>query len=120
MTADPFTDRLARVRDRFASTLAAKIDDTCAGIARLAQTAPEAAGAVEQAYRSIHGIVGVGRTVGFPATGQAAHQVEDVLRPSYQTQRGMTVDELSLLTTALQALRETAARELKSFQAPQQ
>lgn len=115
MMIDPFADRLARVRARFASTLAGKIDETYAAIPKLFDVAPTAAGAVAEAYRCIHGIVGVGPTVGFPASGRAAHEVEDILRPPQQQRRGLTAEELSLLTKTLQALRETAARELKSF-----
>jgi chemotaxis protein histidine kinase CheA len=115
MTADPFTDRLARVRDRFATTLVGKIDQTQAAIPHLAGADAAAANAAAEAYRCVHGIVGVGPTVGFPASGHAAHDVEDVLRPPQQQRRGLTADEVALLTKALQTLREVAARELHSF-----
>ncbi len=115
MTADPFTDRLARVRTRFATTLAGKIDETCAAIPNLSDVAPAAAAAVAEAYRCVHGIVGVGPTVGFPASGNAAHDVEDILRPPQQERRGLTADEILLLTKTLKVLREVAARELQSF-----
>jgi chemotaxis protein histidine kinase CheA len=117
MTADPFTDRIARVRARFATTLAGKIDNTCAAIPHLSDADPAAAVAVAEAYRCVHGIVGVGPTVGFPASGSAAHEVEAVLRPPQQQQRGLTADEIALLTKTLQALREVAAGELQSFHA---
>jgi len=115
MTADPFLDRLARVRIRFASTLTGKIDETCAAIPRLSAAMPEAAVAVAEAYRCVHGIVGVGPTVGFPGSGNAAHDVEDVLRQPQQERRALTADESALLTKSLQTLREVAARELQSF-----
>jgi chemotaxis protein histidine kinase CheA len=117
MTADPFTDRIARVRDRFATTLAGKVDETCAAIPHLSYVAPSAAVAVAEAYRWVHGIVGVGPTVGFPASGNAAHDVENVLRTAQQERRGLTADEIALLTKTLQVLREVAARELQSFHA---
>jgi hypothetical protein len=85
MTADPFTDRLARVRDRFATTLAGKIDPTCAAI-------PAEADSVAEAYRCVHGI-----------------------RPPQREGRGLTADEIAVLTKTLQPLREVAARELQSF-----
>ena len=119
MTADPFTDRLARVRDRFATTLAGKIDETCAAIPYFADASPAAPAAVSEAYRCVHGIVGVGRTVGFPASGSAAHDVEDILRSPQQQRRGLTADEFALLTKMLQVLREVATRELQSFNSPQ-
>jgi len=113
---DPFTERLGRVRDRFAASLDAKIDATCAAIPQLQAAEPVAAAAVEEAYRCIHGMVGVGPTVGFPATGRAAREVENVLRPPRQEARGLNAEELALLTQTLQALREAAARELQSIQ----
>ena len=115
MTADPFLDRIARVRERFATSLAGKIDETCAAIPRLRDIAPSAAAAAEAAYRCMHGIVGVGPTVGFPCSGNAAHEVEAILKPPKQERRGLTADEIARLTCALQALREVAARELESF-----
>jgi len=115
MTSDPFADRLARVRHRFVSTLEGKIDDTCAAIASVSGVTPAAAAAVAEAYLCVHGMVGVAPTVGFPATGDAAHQVEDVLRAPYKTGRGLTADEISKLAPTLQALREAASRELQSF-----
>ena len=115
MTADPFTDRIARVRVRFAATLAGKIDETCAAVARLGGADPGAAAAAAEAYRCMHGIVGVGPTVGFPESGKAAHAVEDVLRPPQLQRRGLTGDEIASLSEALQVLRDVAARELQSF-----
>jgi len=115
MIADPYTDRFARVRDRFAKSLAGKIDQTCASVPTLSGLTPAAAAAVAEVYRCVHGIVGVGPTVGFLASGNAAHAVEDVLRPAQQQCRGLTADEILLLTKTLDVLREAAARELQSF-----
>ncbi len=119
MTVDPFTDRLARVRNRFATTLAGKIDDTCAAIPQLSDVVPAAAAAVAEAYRCVHGIVGVGPTVGFPASGRAAHDVEDILRSPQEQRRGLSTDEIARLTTTLQILRDVAARELQSVNSVQ-
>jgi chemotaxis protein histidine kinase CheA len=114
MTDDIFAERVAKVRQRFTSSLEAKIDGTYAALRSLGGTEPPAAAAVAEAYRCIHGIVGIGRTVGFPAVGTAAHDVEDVLRSPYHAGRGLTDDEISLLKTSLQALRQVATRELQS------
>lgn len=116
MTADVFVDRLAKVRQRFVSTLEAKIEETSAALPALGGAATHAAAAVADAYMRIHGIVGIGRTVGFPDTGRAAHAVEDVLRQPYRTGRGLVADEISLLREALQTLRAVAARELQALQ----
>lgn len=119
MTADPFTDRLARVRHRFAASLAGKIDETSAAIPRFAQAGPAAVGAVAEAYRCMHGIVGVGPTVGFPVSGNAAREVENVLRPPHQAGRGLSAGEIAAVTKKLQVLREVAARELQSLHSVQ-
>jgi chemotaxis protein histidine kinase CheA len=115
MTVDPFADRLARVRHRFVSTLEGKIEDAHRAIAKLSVATPAATTTVAEAYRCMHGIVGIGPIVGFPATGRAAREVEDVLRPPYRDCRGLTSDEVSLVTKHLHALRETATHELQSF-----
>ncbi len=82
MTDEIFADRVAKVRQRFVATLEAKIGETSAALPKLGGVAPQdtAAAAVAEAYRAMHAIVGIGRTVGFPDTGRAAHEVEDVLR----------------------------------------
>ena len=118
MTEDLFADRVAAVRQRFVSSLESKIARTAAALPDLCGLSGEAVAAVAEAYRAMHGIVGIGRTVGFPATGHAAHEVEDVLRPPYHAGRGLTADEILLLKFSLQALREVAARELQSCQTP--
>jgi hypothetical protein len=119
MSSDPFTDSIVRVRKRFATTLAGKIDETCAAIPRLSDVAPAAAAAVAEAYRCVHGIVGVGPTVGFLISGSAARDVESILRSPQQQRRGLTAGELAQLTKTLQALREAAARELQTFKSLQ-
>jgi chemotaxis protein histidine kinase CheA len=115
MTIDPFADRLARVRNRFVSTLASKIDDTYAVLPNLSAIAPAARACVTEVYTRMHGIVGIGPAVGFPATGRAAHDVEDVLRSPYRDGRGLTAEEIAALTDSLHALREIASCELQSF-----
>ena len=74
-----------------------------------------AAAAVGEAYRCMHGIVGVGPTVGFPATGRAAHDVEDLLRPAQNERRGLSDDEISTLHERLLDLRAAAEREMQLF-----
>ena len=56
-----------------------------------------------------------GRTVGFARTGQAARSVENVLLVPHHEGRGLTVQEVTLLTKSLQGLREAASRELQAF-----
>jgi chemotaxis protein histidine kinase CheA len=97
------------------STLEGKIDGAAAATAKLSDELPAASATVAETYRCMHSIVGIGPTVGFPSTGHAARQVEDVLRSSYRDRRGLTSDEILLFTQRLQALRDAGARELQSF-----
>ena len=113
MSVDIFADRLARVRRRFVSTLQGRIDDTEASIPKLGGRTSAAAAAVGEAYRCMHGIVGVGSTVGFPLTGRAAHDVEDVLRPAQNERRGLTDNEIAALRERLLGLRDAREREMQ-------
>ena len=115
MTLDPYSDRLARVRHRFVSTLEGKIEDAYAAIPKLSDALRGAASVVDAGYRCMHGIVGIGSTVGFPATGLAAHGVEDVLRSPQRDKRGLTDDEVLAFKEHLDALREAASQELQIF-----
>jgi chemotaxis protein histidine kinase CheA len=115
MSVDPFAERLAKVRQRFVSSLQGKIDDAYGAVSLLMAVSPAASASVAAAYRSMHGIVGIGPTVGFPSTGRAARDVEDVLRLPHRDGRGLTAAEASLLEARLHALRDAAAQELRSF-----
>jgi hypothetical protein len=117
MSLTSFKDRLDRVRCRFVSTLESKIGDAYEALSSLADVTPAAATLVEETYRSIHSVVGVGPTVGFPITSKAARSVEEVLRDPYEEQRGLTADEMLLLKKQLHMLREAASRELQFFYA---
>jgi chemotaxis protein histidine kinase CheA len=63
----------------------------------------------------MHSIVGIGSTVGFPATGRAAHEVEDLLRAAQNEHRGLSDDEISKLRERLIALRAAVEREMQLF-----
>jgi hypothetical protein len=114
MSADLFTERLARVRQRFAASLQSKIEDTYAALPKLCGDAPDITNTLGAAYRRIHGIVGVGPSVGFVATGQAAKAVEKVLVGPYRATRGLASYEADALEKALHVLREAAQLELQS------
>ncbi len=117
MSLISYKDRLDRVRYRFVSTLESKIDDAYDSMSSLADVTPAAATSVEQTYRSIHSVVGLGPTVGFPSIARAARRVEEVLRGPYERQRGLTAAEILLLKRQLRMLREAASRELQFFYA---
>jgi chemotaxis protein histidine kinase CheA len=117
MTADPFVERLARVRQRFVSTLDNKIDGAFAALPKLSGEGPQAVATIGEVYREMHGIAGVGPTVGFPSAGQAARAVEEVLRHAQLGSRTLAADEIELLKNRLEELRGAAARELQFFHA---
>jgi chemotaxis protein histidine kinase CheA len=114
MSSDLFAERLARVRQRFISSLESKIEDTYAALPKLSGDGRDVTRALEETYRRIHGIVGVGPTVGFAATGKAARTVENVLLGPYRATRGLASTEADALTKALHVLREAARQELQT------
>jgi chemotaxis protein histidine kinase CheA len=114
MSGDLFVERLAVVRQCFVSTLESKIEDTYAALPKLSGDGSDVIVTLEETYRRIHGIVGVGQTVGFVAIGKAAKTVENVLLGPYRAARGLATNEAVELTKALHALRETARQELQT------
>jgi chemotaxis protein histidine kinase CheA len=117
MAVDPYAERLARVRQRFVAGLESKIEDAYRALPNLTETAPDRGEAVEETYRRIHSLVGIGPTVGFARTGRAARSVENVLLVPQQAKRGLNNQEIDSLKKALHALRETATSELQTFYA---
>ena len=115
MAVDPYTERLGRVRERFVSALESKIGDTFAAIPELSGETSAVNETVGETYRRIHGIVGIGPTVGFAGTGRAARHLEHILLEPHQAKRGLTLEEIASFKKALHTLRETAAGELQSF-----
>ena len=109
-----FTDRLVRVRRCFVSSVEGKIVEAHAAIPKLSDVVPAAAASLADVYRSMHCIVGIGQTVGFPAIGRAARDVEDILRSAYSSRRGLTSGEISRFENSLAALRKVASCELQS------
>jgi hypothetical protein len=114
MPIDTFAERLARVRERFVSSLEAKIEDTFADLPRLCGDGRDVVDTLGETYRRIHGIVGVGPTVGFVATGKAAKAVENVLLEPYHATRGLGATEVDAFRKTLHALREAARQELQA------
>lgn len=117
MPIDLFAEQLAKVRQRYASTLQGKIDASYAALPHLCGEETAVVDAVGEAYRRIHGISGVSPTVGFVATGQAARATEAVLLAPYKSKRGLTAEEITRLETSLATLRDTAQRELDAMSA---
>ena len=115
MPTDPFTERLDRVRHRYVSTIESKIEDTYADLPKLVGDDPCVAATLDETYRRIHGIVGIGLAVGFAATGRAAKIVENVLFEPHRAARGLGPSEVDALKQALDVLRDTVQRDLQTI-----
>jgi hypothetical protein len=113
MHADQFETRLAIVRHRFATTLESKITDAVVSADHMSGSGDGVIDQVATSYRHLHGICGIGPTVGFTATGEAAHAAEVTLMPAYSESREPTQTEVTSLKEALEHLRVAAASELK-------
>jgi hypothetical protein len=113
MHADQYEARLARVRHRFATTLESKITDVVVSADRMSRGTEGISNEVSQSYRNLHGICGIGPTVGFTATGEAARVAEVPLMQAHREGRALTANEILALKKALQGLRAAAAAELR-------
>jgi HPt (histidine-containing phosphotransfer) domain-containing protein len=113
MHADQFEIRLARVRHRFATTLEGKIKDAVVSADRMAHGHGEVIKHISVSYRDLHGISGIGPTVGFAATGEAARAAEGYLLQAHREQRELTEPEVISLKKALEHLRVAATSELR-------
>ena len=114
MAIDPFQERLAKVRFRFAATLAGKIEDTYTALPLLSGEGAQTSEAMEATYRRIHGICGVGPTVGFVRTGRIAREAAAIVLEPYRAHRGFTDSEAESFRQKLHELREAAEFELNS------
>jgi len=113
MYADEFEVRVARVRHRFAAALESKIKGVMISAERMSSGGEGVTKNVSESYRHLHSIYGIGATVGFAATGEAAHQAESALLHAYHEKRGLTEGEVLNLKKALARLRDAAGSELK-------
>jgi chemotaxis protein histidine kinase CheA len=113
MSADQFEARLARVRHRFATTLESKISNAVVSADQMTNGESQVLECVSESYRHLHSICGIGPTVGFNATGEAAHAAKAALVQAYLEKRGPTEGEVSNLKRGLAKLRLAAASELR-------
>ena len=114
MAEPDFGERIAKIRARFAAKLADKIQDTDAALPHLTGDGSDVVDAVATAYRRFHDICGVGATIGFEATGQAARTIDAILIGPFREQRALSGDELVKLTEGLETLRIAARTEMSS------
>jgi hypothetical protein len=113
MPADQFEARLARVRHRFATTLESKISNAAVSADKMTDGNGRVIDCVSESYRHLHNICGIGPTVGFIATGEAAHAAKAALVQAYLEKRGPTEGEVNNLKRGLAKLRLAAASELR-------
>jgi hypothetical protein len=113
MYADQFEIRLARVRHRFATSLESKIEDAVVSADCMSRSNDGVIKHISESYRSLHGICGIGPTVGFSATGEAARAAEVALMQAHRESRRLTETEVLILKKALQRLRVAAASDLR-------
>jgi hypothetical protein len=106
-----FVARIDRIRLRVVSKLAEKIREIDATMSFMAGDGDGAADAVASAYRWFHDVSGIGPIVGFEATGQHARLCAAVLIGSFRAQRGLSPDELALLTSGFETFRIAALNE---------
>jgi len=112
---DEFAERLIRVRNRFASALTGKIEDSFAAIPKLSSDDNASIEAIVVTHRRLHEMCGIAPTLGFEATGKAARAAESVVRVPAKTRRPLTPDEVESFKSELVGLRAAAQSELQSI-----
>lgn len=114
MEVDEFTERLARIRERFASTLNSKVDDSFASLSHFSGGGANAIETIIVTHRRLHEMCGLAPSVGFPATGSAARAAETVLREPAKSKRQLTAQEVAAFTAQLYGLRRAAQSDLQT------
>jgi hypothetical protein len=115
MHVDQFEARLARVRHRFATTLESKISETVVSAEHMGDGDHRALECVSRSYHELHNFCGIGPTVGFVGTGDAANVAKNALIQAYLEKRVPTEGEILRLKRALAKLRQVATSELRSM-----
>ena len=107
--SDLFAERFAAVRQRFAAKLDARIDEIEATVPELDREGSQET--LARAHRRAHDLCGVGPTMGFVATGQAARAIEQVLLAAIKAGRFLTGDEVARVRDGIALLRSAAGAE---------
>ena len=111
--SDLFLERIAEVRERFASRLDSRIEEI--GCAARCDCGEAGLDAIALAHRHAHGLCGVGATLGFVGTGKVARSIEQLLLPVVKAGRELTDDEIPRLREGLTLLRATASAEIAAI-----
>jgi hypothetical protein len=112
MAKSDFAESIAKIRARFAEKLTHTIQQTDADMPHLMRDGDNCVDTVAIAYRRFHDVCGIGATIGFEATGQAARAIDTILIGPFREQRGLSGDELIKLTEGLVSLRGAARTEM--------
>jgi len=110
--SDLFAERFAAVRQRFAAKLDARIADIETAMPAL--RGGDGGEMLARAHRRAHDLCGVGPTMGFVLTGQAARAIEKVMLAALKANRPLGADEVAQVTEGLAALRLAAAAETQT------
>lgn len=116
MATDQFTERLAKIRSRFAANLPGKIEKVECVLPQLSGDGAAVMTTLATAHRSVHELCGIGPTVGFPETGRAARCVERLLLQPLRAKRGLTEPEIASVRQELAALRTAFLNDLRRDQ----
>jgi chemotaxis protein histidine kinase CheA len=108
--SDLYIERVAEVRQRFASRLDARIEDIACAMEH--HSGDSGLDAIALAHRQAHGLCGVGATLGLVGTGKAARSIEQMLLAAIKAGRELTDDELPRLRDGIELLRSTAIAEI--------
>jgi len=114
---DRLAARIAEIRKRFAAKLTAKIAETDAALADLAESGGKAVETVKATYQRFHEMAGIAPTIGLSETGKAARALDAILIDPYRAGRGLTPDETAKVREGLDALRTAARADMKAIDA---
>ncbi len=109
-----FAERIAKIRARFVSKLADKMQATHEALVVITGDGATAVEAVSTTYRRFHDMSGISSTIGFEATGQVAKTLDALLLGPFREQRGLRPDELTRLKEGLHALQIAALTEIQT------
>ena len=114
MAEDAFTERLNKIRTRFATNLAGRFDAIDKALPQLSGEGETVIATLATVHRSAHELCGIAPTVGFAETGKAARIVERILLQPLRDKRGLNDSEIANVRQELAALRAAAKSELQS------
>jgi hypothetical protein len=114
MPPSEYAERIAAIRLRFASRLAAEIDETTAALPILADAVATSGQAVAVVYRRFHSMCGIAPTLGFERVGRAAQVLDSILVQPFRAERGLTADEMAKFRQDLAAFQAAAHVDIQS------